>query len=306
MGSKSYNVMAVNGVSFELDSGETLGIVGESGAGKSTIGRALLKLVEASSGTILLEGEEVGKKKRQILNFRRDMQAIFQDPYSSLNPSMVVADIIGEPLKVHFKMKERERKERVAILMEQVGLSPHQMQRYPSEFSGGQRQRIAVATALALNPKIIICDEAVSSLDVSTQSQVINLLEELQDRLEIALIFIAHDLAVVRHISDRIAVLYLGQLMEIGPSDRICDEPAHPYTKMLLASVPVTDPVEQKKRKKIRQQMPVAELPGPNSIPIGCPFSTRCPDVMKKCHANKPVAVEVPGGGQVSCHLYND
>ncbi len=304
-GGKSYDVLAVNGISFELRRGETLGIVGESGAGKSTIGRALLRLIDVDSGTILLDGKPIGKRRSQILDFRRDLQAIFQDPYSSLNPSMVISDIISEPLKVHYRMKEKERKARVAELMEQVGLSPHQMQRYPSEFSGGQRQRIAVATALALDPKIIICDEAVSSLDVSTQSQVINLLEELQDRLQISLLFIAHDLAVVRHISDRIGVLYLGQLMETGPSDRICDEPAHPYTKMLLASVPLTDPEEQKKRKKIRQQMPVAELPGPNSIPPGCPFATRCPEVMPQCRDTRPRTTAVPGGGTVSCHLYN-
>jgi oligopeptide/dipeptide ABC transporter ATP-binding protein len=303
-GSQSYDVLAVNRVSFEMSRGETLGIVGESGAGKSTIGRALLKLTDVASGTILLNGKPIGNRRGEILDFRRDLQAIFQDPYSSLNPSMVVSDIIGEPLKVHYRMKEDERKKRVAKLMEQVGLSPHQMQRYPSEFSGGQRQRIAVAAALALEPKIIICDEAVSALDVSTQSQVINLLEELQDRLDIALLFIAHDLAVVRHISDRIGVMYLGQLMEMGPASRICDEPAHPYTMMLLASIPLTNPVEQKKRKKIRQQMPVAELPGPNSIPPGCPFATRCPEAMDNCHDERPEATAAPGGGTVFCHLY--
>lgn len=304
-GRQSYDVLAVNGVSFKLGRGETLGLVGESGAGKSTIGRALLKLVDLASGSIFLEGRDVGLLKGKILDFRRDLQAIFQDPYSSLNPSMVVGDIIGEPLKIHFDLTEKERKARIAKLMEQVGLSAHQMQRYPSEFSGGQRQRIAIATALALNPKIIICDEAVSALDVSTQSQVINLLEELQSRMKIALLFIAHDLAVVRHISDRIGVLYLGQLLEIGPTERISESPHHPYTKMLLAAVPVTDPIEQKKRKKIRQGIPVVELPDPSSIPKGCPFSTRCPDVMEHCHTVKPVSIEVPGGGLVRCHLYN-
>ena len=297
--------MAVNGVSFELGRGETLGLVGESGAGKSSIGRALLKLVDLAAGSILLEGKDVGLMRGRILDFRRDLQAIFQDPYSSLNPSMVVGDIIGEPLKIHFDLTENERKARIVKLMEQVGLSAHQMQRYPSEFSGGQRQRIAIATALALNPKIIICDEAVSALDVSTQSQVINLLEELQSRMKIALLFIAHDLAVVRHISDRIGVLYLGQLLEIGPTERISESPHHPYTKMLLAAVPVTDPIEQKRRKEIRQGIPVVELPDPSSIPKGCPFSTRCPDVMEQCHAVKPVSSEVPGGGLVRCHLYN-
>jgi oligopeptide/dipeptide ABC transporter ATP-binding protein len=305
LGAKSYDVVAVDDVSFELKSGETLGIVGESGAGKSTIGRALLKLEKVSSGTILLDGKPIGETRKAVLDFRRDLQAIFQDPYSSLNPSMIISDIIGEPLKVHFNMTEKERKDRVAELMQQVGLSPHQMQRYPSEFSGGQRQRIAVAAALALGPRIIICDEAVSALDVSTQSQVINLLEELQERLGIALLFIAHDLAVIRHISDRIGVLYLGQFMESGPCDRVCDEPAHPYTKMLLASVPLTDPVEQKVRKKIRRELPVAELPSPTQIPPGCPFATRCTEAMSHCHDVKPESVSLPGGGEVACHLYS-
>jgi len=304
-GRQSYDVMAVNGVSFELNRGETLGIVGESGAGKSTIGRALLKLIELDSGTILLEGEDVGAMRGRILDFRRDLQAIFQDPYSSLNPSMIVGDIIAEPMKIHFDWTDKQRKARATELMSQVSLSPDQMQRYPSECSGGQRQRIAIATALALDPKIIICDEAVSALDVSTQSQVINLLGDLQSSMKIALLFIAHDLAVVRHISDRIGVLYLGQLMEIGPAERICEAPQHPYTRMLLAAAPVTDPVEQKKRKAIRQAMPAVELPDPTSIPTGCPFSTRCPDVMEHCHTVKPEPSEVPGGGLVRCHLYN-
>ena len=224
-GRDSFTVNAVSNVSFGLSRGETLGIVGESGAGKSTIGRALLRLLDVHSGSIRLGDSEISHLTGQMPKFRRNLQAVFQDPYSSLNPSMVVGDIIGEPLKVHFDLTPEERKNRVAELLEQVGLRAQQMQRYPSEFSGGQRQRIAIAVALALHPKIIISDEAVSALDVSTQSQVINLLEELQARLKIALLFIAHDLAVVRHISDRIGVLYLGQLMEIGPAERICDAP---------------------------------------------------------------------------------
>jgi peptide/nickel transport system ATP-binding protein/oligopeptide transport system ATP-binding protein len=190
--------------------------------------------------------------------------------------------------------------------MEQVGLRAQQMQRYPSEFSGGQRQRIAIAAALALDPEIIICDEAVSALDVSTQSQVINLLENLQDKLNLAYLFIAHDLAVVRHISDRIGVLYLGHLVEIGPADRICDRPAHPYTKMLLDAVPVTDPIEQKKRKAIRQSAPVLEIPSPTNMPGGCPFSTRCPQVMDVCRSANPESTPAPGGGMVACHLNNE
>jgi peptide/nickel transport system ATP-binding protein/oligopeptide transport system ATP-binding protein len=305
-GRGSFKVNAVNNVSFELHRGETLGLVGESGAGKSTVGRALLRLEDVEAGSIRLKGTELAHLKGQMPELRRNLQAVFQDPYSSLNPSMVVGDIIAEPLKIHFDMTAQERKARVAQLMEQVGLRAQQMQRYPSEFSGGQRQRIAIAAALALDPEIIICDEAVSALDVSTQSQVINLLENLQDKLNLAYLFIAHDLAVVRHISDRIGVLYLGHLVEIGPADRICDRPAHPYTKMLLDAVPVTDPIEQKKRKAIRQSAPVLEIPSPTNMPGGCPFSTRCPQVMDVCRSANPESTPAPGGGMVACHLNNE
>jgi oligopeptide/dipeptide ABC transporter ATP-binding protein len=308
-GRDSYDVNAVNGVSFNLKEGETLGLVGESGSGKSTIGRALLKLAPVTSGSIHLAGKDVNNLGNEVFDFRKSLQVVFQDPYSSLNPSMVVSEIIEEPLKIHFSMTEVERRHRVEQLMDQVGLSSHQMERYPSEFSGGQRQRIAIARALALEPKMIICDEAISALDVSTQSQVINLLEELQDRLQIAYLFIAHDIAVVRHISDRIAVLYLGRLMEIGPANSLCDSPAHPYTQLLLGAVPITDPVEQKRRKAERRLIPAAELPGPTNIPTGCPFSTRCPKVMGRCRSEIPelIAVDngVDSGRQVACHLYD-
>jgi len=304
-GRDSFVVNAVSNVSFRLNRGETLGLVGETGAGKSTVGRALLRLVDVRSGSIRLKGTEVSHLSGQMPKFRKNLQAVFQDPYSSLNPSMVVGDIIGEPLRIHFDMTAEERNARVAELMEHVGLRAQQMQRYPSEFSGGQRQRIAIAVALALDPEIIICDEAVSALDVSTQSQVINLLEDLQERLNIAYLFIAHDLAVVRHISDRIGVLYLGQLVEIGPTERICEQPAHPYTQMLLDAVPVTDPIEQKQRKAIRQKSAVGEIPGPTNIPSGCPFNTRCPKVMAVCKSRRPKRVPAPGGGTVSCHLHS-
>ncbi len=304
-GRDSFTVNAVSNVSFGLSRGETLGIVGESGAGKSTIGRALLRLLDVHSGSIRLGDSEISHLTGQMPKFRRNLQAVFQDPYSSLNPSMVVGDIIGEPLKVHFDLTPEERKNRVAELLEQVGLRAQQMQRYPSEFSGGQRQRIAIAVALALNPEIIICDEAVSALDVSTQSQVINLLEDLQERLNIAYLFIAHDLAVVRHISDRIGVLYLGQLVEIGPAERVCEQPAHPYTQMLLDAAPITDPIEQKQRKAVREKTLAGEIPGPTSIPTGCPFHTRCPKVMDVCKSRRPKRVPVPGGGTVSCHLHS-
>lgn len=306
LGRKSYTVHAVHNVNFDLHRGETLGLVGESGAGKSTVGRALLRLQDISSGSIRLNGEEIGRLKGQLPELRRNLQAVFQDPYSSLNPSMVVGDIIAEPLKVHFNLTRAERESRVGELMEQVGLRARQMQRYPAEFSGGQRQRIAIATALALDPAIIICDEAVSALDVSTQSQVINLLQELQQRLRLAYLFIAHDLAVVRHISDRIGVLFLGQLVEIGPADRICERPAHPYTRMLLDAVPVPDPVVQRKRKAKRRATNVGEICSPTELPTGCPFSSRCPKVMDVCRTRLPGATPVAGGGVVSCHLYTN
>ena len=302
-GRSSFTVNAVNNVSFELHRGETLGLVGESGAGKSTVGRALLRLEDIEAGSIRLKGSEVGHLKGQMPKLRRNLQAVFQDPYSSLNPSMVVGDIIAEPLKIHFDMSTEDRKTRVAELMEQVGLRAQQMQRYPSEFSGGQRQRIAIAAALALDPEIIICDEAVSALDVSTQSQVINLLARLQEERSLAYLFIAHDLAVVRHISDRIGVLYLGHLVEIGPADRVCDQPAHPYTRMLLDAVPVTDPVEQKKRKQARRATTIGEIPSPTNMPSGCPFSTRCPHVMDICRSENPSQSVAPSGGMVACHL---
>ena len=301
--SERYAVKAVNGVSFELSAGETLGLVGESGSGKSTIGKALLRLTELTEGTITLEGKPVHELKGRMLDFRRDLQVIFQDPYSSLNPSMIVGDIIGEPLAIHYGLRGAERSRQVAKLLDQVGLGEHMIERYPSEFSGGQRQRIAIARALALGPKVIVCDEPVSALDVSTQSQVINLLEELQDNLGIAYLFIAHDLAVVRHISDRIGVLYLGKLMEVGPADRIYEAPAHPYTQMLLTAIPVADPVLQKRRKAERRLLPATELPSPTNLPTGCPFHTRCIHVMPVCKTEMPKEVPVTGGGWAACHL---
>ncbi len=303
-GSRSYTVQAVNGVSFDVSAGETFGLVGESGSGKSTIGRALLRLVDADEGTIRLDGRPVETLHGRMLDFRRDLQVVFQDPYSSLNPSMVVGDIVGEPLTIHFGLRGAARDERVMQLLEQVGLRGDQIERFPSEFSGGQRQRIAIARALALEPRVIVCDEAVSALDVSTQSQVISLLEELQARLGISYLFIAHDLAVVRHISHRIGVLYLGQLMEVGPSERVYEVPAHPYTRMLLDAVPVADPLEQKRRKAARKARPVAELPSPTSLPTGCPFHPRCPMAKDVCRTRFPERREVPGGGWVACHVW--
>ncbi len=303
-GRGSYQVRAVNGVNFEIQRGETFGLVGESGSGKSTVGRALLRLVPIQRGEIELNATAVHKLQGRMLEFRRDMQVVFQDPYSSLNPSMVVGDIVGEPLTIDFGIRGAERNRKVADLLEQVGLAADQMERYPSEFSGGQRQRIAIARALALAPSLIICDEAISALDVSTQSQVIGLLEELQEKLGISYLFIAHDLAVVRHISHRIGVMYLGQLMEVGPADRVYEQPKHPYTRMLLAAVPVVDAVEQKRRKAQRRTLPVTELPSPTNLPSGCPFNTRCPEVMDVCQQKMPPPVPVVGGGWVACYLH--
>jgi len=305
LGRNSYAVKAVNGVSFEIYPGETFGLVGESGSGKSTIGRALLRLVDLSGGKFTLSGTASEDLKGRMLDFRRDLQVVFQDPYSSLNPSMVVADIVGEPLTIHYGLRGKARDKKVAALLEQVGLSPDQLERYPAEFSGGQRQRIAIARALALEPKLIICDEAVSALDVSTQSQVIGLLEELQDRLGLSYLFIAHDLAVVRHISHRIGVMYLGKLMEVGPAERIYEKPAHPYTQMLLTAIPIADPIKQQQRKAERRKLPVTELPSPTNLPDGCPFHTRCIHVMDICRHSPPSVTPVEQGGWVACHLYS-
>ncbi len=303
-GRRSFVVRAVNGISFEIHSGETFGLVGESGSGKSTVGRALLKLVDAERGDILLNGRPVAELRGRMLDFRRDLQVVFQDPYASLNPTKVIGDIVGEPLLIHGLVRTRaERESRVAELLTQVGLAPELMERYASEFSGGQRQRIAVARALALSPKLIVCDEPVSALDVSTQSQVVNLLEELQQTLGLAYLFIAHDLAVVRHLSHRIGVMYLGRLVEVGPAERLYESPAHPYTKMLLAAIPVPNPEEQRVRKAQRRLLPVTELPSPTNVPSGCAFHQRCPHAQPLCRTDEPVAKAVPGGGSAACHL---
>ncbi len=296
-------VRAVNGVSFSLQPGETLGIVGESGSGKSTLGRALLRLVPVTSGDMRLDGRSITALRGRMLDFRREVQVVFQDPYSSLNPAMVVADIVGEPLTIHHGLRGVARDQRVGDLLEEVGLGRHQLERYPSEFSGGQRQRLAIARALASEPRVIVCDEAVSALDVSTQSQVINLLEDLQARTRVAYLFIAHDLAVVRHISHRTGVMYLGRLMELGPTERLFEAPAHPYTRQLLDAVPVLDPVAQKRRKSARRILPVVELPTPTRLPAGCVFHTRCPYVMDVCRREVPEPTPVRAGGWVACHL---
>jgi peptide/nickel transport system ATP-binding protein len=292
---------AVDDVSFTLGERATLGLVGESGSGKSTTGRALLRLIEPDSGTVRLDGTDVTAADRgQLRGLRRNMQMVFQDPYSSLDPSMVVAESVAEPLDTHDRLKGRERDDRVRYLLEHVGLGEHHMQRYPYEFSGGQRQRVAIARAIAVNPRLLVCDEAVSALDVSTQNQIINLLEDLQDEFGISYLFIAHDLAVVRHLAQEVAVMYLGAIVEVGPTERLFSHPAHPYTEALLSAVPVPIPWLQRTRERI---ILPGDLPDPTNPPPGCRFHTRCPYVMDVCREIVPEHTPVDGGGTVACHL---
>ena len=294
-------VHAVDGVSFELASGETLGVVGESGCGKSTTGRCILRLIEPTSGEVFFEGKNVTTaSKDELRALARDMQIIFQDPYASLNPRMTVASIIGEALTIHGLTKTRaEYEARIVDLLETVGLSADHMRRYPHEFSGGQRQRIGIARALAVSPKLLVCDEAVSALDVSIQAQVINLLEDLQAKFGLTYVFIAHDLSVVEHISDRVAVMYLGRIVEIAPAKGLYTEPLHPYTEALLSAVPIPDPTV--KRTRIRLQ---GDVPSPIRPPPGCHFHTRCPIAQKGlCDKEKPPLRESRPGHWVACHL---
>ncbi|MED2973100.1 dipeptide ABC transporter ATP-binding protein [Fictibacillus sp. B-59209] len=293
-------VKAVDGVSFTIQKGETLGLVGESGCGKSTTGRMLLRLLEPSDGKIYFEGQDVtALSSNAMRKMRREMQMVFQDPFASLNPRHTVEKILEEPLIVHGVKDTKERQRRVKELLEVVGLSSYHAKRYPHQFSGGQRQRIGIARALAVNPKLIIADEPVSALDVSIQSQVLNLLQDLQEEFGLTYLFIAHDLGVVRHISDRVGVMYLGRIVELSDSEQLYDNPMHPYTQALLSAVPIPD-VEVKKERIILK----GDVPSPSNPPKGCAFHTRCPQAMDVCAAERPVFKEAEKGHYVACHLY--
>ncbi|MHB2165755.1 ABC transporter ATP-binding protein [Alsobacter sp. R-9] len=292
-------VRAVDGVSFDVETGETLAIVGESGCGKSTVGRLALRLLEPTSGTVTVEGQDLAAlDEAGLRRMRRDMQIVFQDPFSSLNPRMTVADIVGEPLWLHGMGSGKERREKTLDLLATVGLRTEHADRYPHEFSGGQRQRIGIARALASNPRLVIGDEPVSALDVSIQAQVINLLQDLKDRFSLTLIVIAHDLAVIRHMSDRVIVMYLGKIVEVAPTRELYERPLHPYTRALLAAIPVPVPGLRGERRLLE-----GDIPSPANPPPGCRFSTRCPFAQARCREEEP-ALRDAGGRTVACHFY--
>ena len=292
-------VYAVDGVSFKVKKGETFGLVGESGCGKTTAGRVILRLTPATSGKVLFEGQDVfALSPGQMRRLRREMQIIFQDPYASLNPRMTVGEIIGEPLEIHGVARGKAKQGRVQDLLNVVGLQPSDARRYPHEFSGGQRQRIGIARALALQPKLIICDEPVSALDVSIQSQILNLLDDLQEQFGLTYIFIAHGLHVIKHVSDRVGVMYLGKLVEVAQADELFDSPYHPYTEALLSAIPVPNPEIRKERIVLE-----GDVPSPVNPPPGCRFHTRCRYAQDICREQEPALREIGGGRTVACHL---
>lgn len=301
---KSINyVKAVDDVSFEIHRGETLGLVGESGCGKTTVGRTVIRLYEPTSGQIIIDGDDITKlSPTELLPYRKKMQMIFQDPYASLNPRLTVGDIVREALDIHEIGTPEMRDEKVHQLLEEVGLNPDHASRYPHEFSGGQRQRIGIARSLAVEPEFIVCDEPISALDVSIQAQVVNMLEDLQSSYGLTYLFIAHDLSMVRHISDRTGVMYLGKFVELADSDEVYMHPQHPYTKALLSSIPVPDP---KRSRELQRIMLEGDVPSPLNPPSGCRFRTRCKYVMDICAVEDPVFREIEPGHWCACHLYD-
>ena len=294
-------VRAVDGVSFEIYRGETLGLVGESGCGKTTLGRTILQLYKPTEGTVLFEGKDLtALSPADLRRARKQMQIVFQDPFSSLNPRMTVGAIVGEPMIIHDGANPTERRERVAALLERVGLNPQYANRFPHEFSGGQRQRIGIARALALNPSFIVADEPITSLDVSIQAQVVNLLEDLQEEYHLTYLFITHDLSMVRHICDRVAVMYLGAIVELAPVREVYTNPKHPYTQALLSAIPVPDPEVEETRRRIILE---GDVPNPANPPAGCHFSTRCPVATPRCFQEEPALEEVAPGHRAACFL---